>query len=381
MYENIIINTFDAIAVITALYWLVVAIDTFTGMRSVMVLHPHKNDTSGRLPKGAIIISAKDEETSIARSLRTIKDLDYPDYEVIVVNDRSTDRTLDKINSLQKDWKTLKVITVDELPDGWLGKNYACYRGYRQSTAEILLFTDADVIFKPGALRTAVAYLENQEADHCAVSPFIFGRSFLLRLFVKYFFFSFLIYFRPWAGGMGVGAFNMFRREAYERIGTHRVVALRPDEDVRLGKLAKKTGLRQRFASGKHLMSVEWYASLREAMQGIEKNAYAGLRYSIIIAAGAVAGQIIFFLFPFVAVMITSGLVQGIYIAALLLMVSVYLRHVAVFSSSKGLDFVFLPLAAVLFIFAVSRALVKTIMNKGIRWRGTFYSLKDLRDL
>lgn len=372
-------NTFSVVAVVTALYWLWVTFDTFNGLRSVKVLHPRKNRTSGPLPKVAIIITAKDEETTITRSLRTIKNIDYPDYEVIVVNDRSTDRTLDIINSLRKDWKTLKVVSIDKLPDGWLGKNYACYCGYLESTAEIVLFTDADVIFKPEALRTAVSYMIHQEADHCAVSPTIYGRSFLLSLFVKYFFFAFLIYFRPWSGGMGVGAFNMFQREAYERIGTHRAVALRPDEDVRLGKLARKNGLRQRFASGKYLMSVEWYSSLREAMYGIEKNAFAGLGYSVLIATGAIAGQLTFFLFPFAAVVITSGMIRGVYIAVLLLMISVYLRHGAVFSQKKGFDFVCLPLASILFIFAVTRALVKTIISGGIHWRGTFYSLKELR--
>lgn len=145
----------------------------------------------------------------------------------------------------------------------------------------------------------------------------------------------FLFTFAPGQGGMGVGAFNMFLRGAYKRIGTHRAVALRPDEVLQLDKLAKKTGLRQGFVSGKQLMSVRWYPSLREAMQGIEKNAFAGLRYRFTIAAAAIAGQILLFFYPFVGVVITSGWMQFAYGVVILFMMSVYLRHNTVFSNSK----------------------------------------------
>lgn len=368
-----------ALSVVTSVYWIIIFIDTLYGRRFVSTLSGRKDTFKEKLPGVSIIVTAKDEERSIGRSLRTLMKLDYPDFEVIVVDDRSTDKTLDEIAEVQKVWSGLKVISIDTLPDGWLGKNYACYRGYTDATKDILLFTDADVIFKPDALRIAVMFFCSEKDDHLAVSPLIYGESFLLRLFVQYFLFSFLIYFRPWAGGMGVGAFNMFRREAYERAGTHRAVSLRPDEDLQIGKRVKKAGLRQRFASGKHFVSVRWYATLREAMRGIEKNAFAGLRYSIVIAAGAMAGQTLIFLFPFIAVFITAGWTQLLYIAVLIMMVSVYLLHIRVFSKSRGYDVIFLPVSALLFIITIGRALIKTVIQGGIHWRGTFYPLRDLR--
>jgi len=381
MYESLIFVSINIITFLTAGYWMLVALDTVAGMRSVKILVPEKFREDIHYPKVSIIMTAKDEESTIARSLRTLKGLDYPDYEVIVVNDRSTDRTLEEILSVRPEGMELKVITIDELPDGWVGKNHACYRGYRESSGEILLFTDADVEYNPASLRTAIYYFQDQKADHLAVSPVIYGESFLLRLFVQYFLYSFLIYFRPWAGGMGVGAFNMFRREAYERIGTHKVISLRPDEDLQLGRLVKRRGLNQKFASGKKLMSVQWYTSLRQAMRGIEKNAFAGLQYNILIAIGAISGQLLFFVFPFIAVIILQGWMQISYIVILMLMVSVYISHISVFSNSRKYDVLFLPLSAVLFIFVVSRALVKTIFHRGIYWRGTFYSLQDLRKM
>jgi len=379
MIENLFSYLIGVLAVVTIGYWFLVTIDTVKGMKTVKIIQPEKHEAPGQFPKVSIIVTAKDEELSIARSLETIKALDYPDYEVIVINDRSSDRTLEKVTSIQKEWPALKIISIEKLPAGWVGKTHACYRGYREASGAILLFTDADVLFKPESLRTAVAYMLKRKVDHFAVSPVIFGEPFLLRLFVQYFLFSFLIYFRPWAGGIGIGAFNMFCREAYERLGTHRAIALRPDEDVQLGKLAKNTGLRQSFASGKQLMSVRWYTSLREAMQGIEKNAFAGLQYRFTIAAAAIAGQILLFFYPFVGVVITSGWMQIGYGVVLLFMVTVYLRHNSVFSNSKGFEVVFLPLSALLFIYVVSRALVKTIIHRGVYWRGTFYSLRELR--
>jgi len=381
MYDSLIFVSINIITVLTAGYWMLVALDTVAGMRSVKILAPEKFREDIRYPKVSIIMTAKDEESTIVRSLRTLQGLDYPVYEVIVVNDRSTDRTLEEILAVRREGMELKVITIYELPDGWVGKNHACYRGYRESSGEILLFTDADVEYNPASLRTAIHYFENQKADHLAVSPVIYGESFLLRLFVQYFLYSFLIYFRPWAGGMGVGAFNMFRREAYERIGTHKVISLRPDEDLQLGRLVKRRGLNQKFASGKKLMSVQWYTSLRQAMRGIEKNAFAGLQYNYLIALGAISGQLLFFVFPFIAVIILHGWMQISYSIVLILMVSVYISHISVFSNSRKYDVLFLPLSAVLFIFVVSRALVKTIFHRGIYWRGTFYSLQDLRKM
>ncbi len=379
MFETELNTIILVIAVLTVLYWMAVMLDTLIGMRQVKVLDAGMTLPDDTLPEVSIIITAKDEEASIARSLRSLQNLDYPKYEVIVVNDRSEDGTLDEIMKIQKEWPRLQVVTIEELPDGWVGKNYACYRGYEKSTGGVLLFTDADVMFKPESLKTAIAHLETHSADHLAVSPAIYGESFFLRLFVKYFFFSFLIFFRPWAGGMGVGAFNMFRREAYEHIGTHRSVALRPDEDLQLGKLVKKSGLRQRFASGKLLLSVQWYTSLREAMYGIEKNAFAGLSYNYFMAGGAVLGQVVLFVIPFVAVFLTGDVIQHLYVAVIVMIFTVFIIHTTVFSMRKGYDAVFLPIAALLFLFTICRALIKTILYRGIHWRGTFYSLQELR--
>ncbi len=171
MSEDLITGITGIVTVITIAYWFLVAVDTLNGMRTVKILQPDENQPTGNLPKVSIIITAKDEELSIARSLQTIKALDYPDYEVIVVNDRSTDRTLEEIESVQKEWNALKVITIDDLPNGWMGKNHACYRGYREASGDVLLFTDADVLFKPESLRTAVVYMQKRKADHLAVSP------------------------------------------------------------------------------------------------------------------------------------------------------------------------------------------------------------------
>jgi cellulose synthase/poly-beta-1,6-N-acetylglucosamine synthase-like glycosyltransferase len=377
----IITGLTGTLAVITALFWILVALDTVTGLRKVKILRSRPGNRTGHFPRVSIIVTAKDEEAAIAHSLRTIRGLDYPDFEVIVVDDRSTDGTGAEIESVRKEWAGLKVMTIGELPDGWIGKTHACYCGYRMATGEILLFTDADVRFEPDALRTAVAYLQTQPADHLAVSPAIYGDSFPVRLFVRYFLFSFLIYFRPWAGGIGVGAFNMFRREAYERVGTHRAIALRPDEDLQIGKRVKKSGSRQRFAGGKYLMSVRWYASLRETMRGIEKNAFAGLHYSWAVALSAVTGQVLLFVYPFIAVLVMSGWTQAVYGAVLAIMFCIYLYQTKVFSRSSGADVVLLPLSALLFIFIVCRALALTLLRGGIQWRGTFYSLDDLRTM
>ena len=209
--------------------------------------------------------------------------------EIIAVNDRSTDRTGEILEELATRYPDkLRVLNVESLPEGWLGKTHALYAGAAQAQGEWLLFTDADVIFAPDCADRAVRYATSKGLDHLTLPPEIVCRSVLLRSFVAAFTLVFEMTQRPWRVGdpqaqehVGVGAFNLIRRDAYERSGTHRAIRMRPDDDMKLAKLLKRHGFRQGVAYGAGLISVEWHQTLPDAVRGLSKSMFSGLDYRI----------------------------------------------------------------------------------------------------
>jgi cellulose synthase/poly-beta-1,6-N-acetylglucosamine synthase-like glycosyltransferase len=210
-----------------------------------------------RIPALSVILAARDEERSVNESVVSMLAQDYSStLEVIAVNDRSTDRTGEILEELAtKHPDSLRVLNVESLPEGWLGKTHALYIGSAEATGEWLLFTDADVIFSHDCSEKAVRYAIDNGLDHLTLPPEILCKGILLRSFVAAFTLIFEMTQRPWRVSdpqaqehVGIGAFNLIRKDAYERSGTHRAIRMRPDDDMKLGQLLKRHGFRQGVA-------------------------------------------------------------------------------------------------------------------------------------
>jgi cellulose synthase/poly-beta-1,6-N-acetylglucosamine synthase-like glycosyltransferase len=338
-------------------------------------------------PRVSIIVPARNEERGIRAGVESLLRQDYPALELVVANDRSTDNTGAILASLAGEHPVhLQVLTITELPAGWLGKNHALWLGARRSSGAWLLFTDADVVFDPTCLGRAVTYAESQRLDHLTMSPRLLAHGYWLNAFVNFFLYAFAVFGRPDLAndpksqvGIGVGAFNLIRRSAYERIGTHRAISLRPDDDVRLGRRIKLAGLRQRLLNGADVLSVRWYATLDEAIRGLEKNSFAGVEYRISAILGAVALLAGIFAAPWALVWFTRGWMRRLLAATLAAQSLTYvganwlnrrpvLRYLPSF-----------PFAALLFCYVALRSTWLTLRQGGIRWRDTVYPLAELR--
>lgn len=184
-----------------------------------------RRTSAERVPRVSIIAPALNEERNLEAAVRSLARQDYPDYEIVLVDDRSTDATPRILARLKREIPNLRVVTVRELPPGWLGKNHANMLGARVATGEILVFTDADVMFEPSTLDRAVAHLERHGIDHLAASP---GTTMpgLVNQFTLYFGLMFTLFIRPWrardprsSAHVGIGAFNMVRASAYRAVG------------------------------------------------------------------------------------------------------------------------------------------------------------------
>ena len=336
-------------------------------------------------PSISIVVAARNEEESIENATRSLLQQEYPKYELMVVNDRSTDRTGEILQTLQQSHSELKSITIEELPYGWLGKCNALHQGAKAATGDWLLFTDADVSMRPETLKVTIDYALAEKADHLTMAPQCEMPSWLLRAFVATFAFFFKLHVKPARisnprskAHVGIGAFNLVRRDVYMAVGGHQAIRLRPDDDLKLGKLLKSKGYHQRFANGVGLISVPWYRSIGELTRGLEKNSFAGIDYSI---SKWIASNILvlaMFVLPFLLALLTQGWSFWFSIATCAL-----ISFMGAFNAIKSgyrLDHgLFFPVGCVLFLFVFNRAILLTLWRKGIVWRNCFYRLDELK--
>ncbi|WP_274654713.1 glycosyltransferase [Paenibacillus humicola] len=340
-------------------------------------------------PKVSIVVAVKDEAPKIGTTLLRLMELDYPDYEIVVVNDRSTDGTQLELDRLvQAGHSKLNVVQITALPEGWLGKNHALYQGYLASKGDYLLFTDADVIFQPNALRDAMSDVLHEKIDHLTLSPRFISKTLVLRLFVHYFIFFIILYLRAWKAnldtqrkeGLGIGAFNLISRDAYRKIGTHQSISMAPDDDLQLGTMVKKAGLKQRFRMGIGHIEVEWYESFHQAMRGLEKNVYAGFRYNLFFVASAIIGLLLLGVAPYVMVWFLSGWVLAVHLLAILCMLVLYGYSLTKEAVYKPVEIALFPVAVLLCLWVLARSAFLAEKRKGMYWRGTFYPLNELKE-
>jgi len=376
------------VAVLSLLAWLAIAADAVAGEKYVKYVDQVElPDAAGRaaLPRVTVVVAARDEERNIGEAMRSLLHLDYPDIEIVAVDDRSDDRTGAILGELAATDPRLHVEHVAELPAGWLGKNHALQRGAERATGELILFTDADVVFEPTVLTRAVACMLDGDVDHLTIAADVHTPSLLVELFVAAFMVSFVGYFRPWrmadprsSHTVGIGAFNLVRARAYREAGGHVPIAMRPDDDLRLARLLRDHGARQAFGAAGGMVSVEWYPSLAEAIRGLEKNSLAAVGYRPWVLLLGAPAQLLSMCWPFVAIFVTGGATRWANLAIVILLLSLQLALLHGGSVRKRVA-VLLPAGVLLLIYAYVRAVLLTYARGGIRWRGTFYSLKELR--
>ncbi|WHY84538.1 glycosyltransferase family 2 protein [Neobacillus novalis] len=367
------------------LVWLVFLLDALIGLRHLDALEKEPELETG--PLLSVIVAARNEENQINASVHSQLKQTYRHVEWILVNDRSTDDTGKKMDELQGEDQRIKVLHIDELPEGWLGKNHALYKGTLQALGKWLLFTDADVRFEEEAFAKALHYFERHEIDLLTAAPNLNANRFWLKSFVAFFLFGFSYFKRPWMAnnpkskiGTGIGAFNLVSKEAYESFGTHEKIKMRPDDDLQLGMKMKKAGYRQRIVTALQLIELEWYGSLKEAFVGLEKNTFAGLNYRISMVLFSIFGVFVTNVLPFLTIFSANKTIVLLSIGNIVtsgILYVVIIKRMTLFSPAL---FLVLPITALLFIYSIIRASYLTFKRGGIVWRGTKYSLRELRE-
>ena len=264
------------VATVTLLAWVAMALVTLYSYRHVFRLEESGESRDGDppFPRLSVVVAARNEELGAEQALSSLLALDYPDYEVIFVDDRSDDRTGEIADRLSAGDDRLEVVRIEKLPAGWFGKNHACWRGALAASGDVLLFTDGDVVFGRDVVRRGVRHLLRNKLHHVTVLPTFTMRDPMLEACVIVQHWGAHVAGRLWlvrdsgsTASFGCGACNLFRADAYHAIGGHRQVALRPDEDHRLGRLVKATGHRSDVLRAQLGVRYECYRSVRGLIQ------------------------------------------------------------------------------------------------------------------
>ena len=336
-------------------------------------------------PRISLIFAARDEEEKLPAALATLASLDYSNLEIIAVDDRSQDSTGKILDAFARRHERLRVAHVEALPAGWLGKPHALQKAYEASTGEWLLFTDADVRFAPDVLRRAARLVKERMVDHLTLFGDVEMDGFWERTLLTFFGMAFHLATDPDRAGnprsrayVGVGAFQMVKRTAYEAAGTHRRLAMEVVDDMKLGKIVKQAGFRTCVGIAQDAVVVRWHAGLGSIVRGVTKNFFAGAGYNVAFVALSAAGLLLTNVAPFVAVFLAHGWIRlfaAISVAIALgfhVGVNIVMRVSPLYALTH-------PIGALLFCYMLLRSTAVTLWHGGVTWRGTFYPLEDLK--
>ena len=336
-------------------------------------------------PSISLIFAARDEEEKLPTALATLATIDYPRLEIIGVDDRSQDATGRLLDEFARRHSRFRAVHVTELPAGWLGKTHALQKAYESSSGEWLLFTDADVRFTADVLRRAITLVQERGLDHLSLFGDVDMVGFWEKAAITFFGFAFYTTNEPHRVSyprsrsyMGVGAFQLVRRSAYEKAGTHRRLAMEVIEDMKLGKIVKEAGFRSEVGIAQDAVSIRWHAGLGNLVRGITKNFFAAAGYNLALVAVAAGGLLLSNVGLFGAAIFAHGWTRVFAILGTTVLLCVHAGVCVVMRVSPVYALTH-PLGAVLVCYMLLRSTVVTLWQGGVTWRGTFYRLDELK--
>lgn len=381
-------NWFDWIIVAqwcNALLWWIACGVTWRGVRGQTPL-PLASEIPAQ-PLVSILVPARDEAGRVLRaSVASMLAQDYDNFEVIAVNDRSTDATGDILQAMAQSDKRLHVIAGTPTPAGWLGKPHALAQALDAARGAWILATDADMLFTPHALRTVLSHALRGGYDAVTLLPRVTCGSFWERVFLPAFGW-FMLMAMPLSRvndpqrkeSTGVGGFFLLRREVLENLGGYAAVRADVAEDLRLGALLKASGARLRVEYGTDLVSTRMQTNFWDLWHGFTKNMFAGMQFRV---APTLAGGLsitLFAVLPTLLVLACTVLGLAGNAAAWGLWwpsAAVWLAQVSLFalinySWDVPLRYALtVPLGFALFVAVLFNSAWRIVTRRGVNWKG-----------
>ena len=344
-------------------------------------------------PLVSILIPARNEEINIEKCIKSFIKQDYPNLEIIVLDDNSTDNTHAIVKKIAEKNKNIKIFSGKPLPQGWLGKNFACYQLSRYAKGDFFFFTDADTHHSQSSVSSSIAALLESNLD--ALCPF--PREIMVtiheRMVIPFMNFVILL-FMPLAlirksknplFCTGVGQCLLFRREVYFGMGGHAAIKGKILEDVHITKKTKEMGYSYMIFDGRKIISCRMYKNFRQVFIGYSRILFSAFDYNVFMIAFAVTFFILLFLLPYL--FLPAGLFLYHWPREILLPLVIQIGIVSLIRTVNALRFkeklldIFLsPLSMVYIAFISFNSVVQSKLGSGISWKGRIYHAESKSD-
>jgi cellulose synthase/poly-beta-1,6-N-acetylglucosamine synthase-like glycosyltransferase len=371
----------------SALYWIFQFVSTLHLVTRVAGVGSLRSRKRRSWPLVSVIIPARNEADTIETALQKRCESEYPNLELIVINDRSIDETGAIAERIAKEDSRMRVIHIESLPEAWIGKLYAMHVGAQQARGEWLLFSDADVHVRAGTLDRVIAECEDKHIDHMAILPQLYPTTFFVDVTLAVFMRQICVMGQPWKArdpkskaAVGSGGFNLVRRTAFDAINGFETMRGTVTDDIALGRVLKHSGARADALNGRDYVRVTFYRTVRDIAVGSERALFA--MFGNFSAMKLIVTAVLMFaleLAPFAALfavrvpalhIIGAVLTGGIIATSLVANVYLGLQWWTAF-------FVWIAIP-IMFVCMVRAALLGK-KRGGIIWRGTFYPSEQLR--
>lgn len=334
-------------------------------------------------PEISVLIPARNESRNIRQCLQSIVSQDYPSLkEVLVYDDQSTDETTAIVKEFTSRFPFVKLIRGEGIPEGWTGKNFACYTLSKKATGEYLLFVDADLRLKSQALRKTVTLAKNFNIDLLSILPDLILGSYAEHIFVPVMttaMMSFLPLRLVWESNIplftgALGPFMFFKRVSYFKTGGHAAVADEIVEDLRLAYLTKKKNFKVLLIDGADIAEVRFYHGFKEIWNGLSKSAFGAFRYSLKYAILVSLIGILLILYPWY--LLISQKIPTLHAVAL---VST-LPAIRYFCDRKlhypEHLFIFAHITLLFGLLSLWNSIKLAVFTHGVSWKGRFYPVE-----
>ena len=388
------------ILILVALAWCGLALYAFWGVAGVTILRPASRPaTLPPLPRVSIILAARNEQETLPATLESLLGLDYPDYEVILVDDDSDDRT----GAIADEWMErsasrgkLRVIHNHELPAGWRGKVHALSLAEKAATGEWVLATDADVVFEPTLLRQAVILALQKDAQLLSLTPELEMQSLAERVVMPAFGLLLFLFFPPrlvnHAGSrraLAAGAFLLMRRKVLDSLGGYGRLRDTLIEDLRMAEMFKHHGQRIHLAVTRSVFSTRMYKNWREVFEGLARSAWEGTGRSIWKVLGGVMMGSVLAVLPSISLLslllvhaiagASPALDSALLAAAAATGMTVLIYYPVITFAGLAPWYAFsLPLASVFYSAVAITSALSNLAGPGVRWKGRRYQSPPL---
>ena len=374
------------LALVTFLVLFAINFRAIQGLRTIKSLKDISlSDEKSGLPKVSIMLATMNNEETIEDSVNALIQTQYENFEIIVINDRSTDQTGDILARLQQQTADLKICNIEQLPSGWLGKNHALHVGSKVATGDYILFIDGQSILHPTCVSRAVRYMVENKLDHISTTYGLKNSTLWVKTYLSDMTLDGFKTSKPCRAidsssrsFIGNGKFNMVKADKYRDFGGHEAIKMCIIDDQMLGMYMKFKGGRQDMLWGEPMIMVDWYKTTYAFVRGVEKHAFPGMAYSLVATTLVSFMAIVFHVYPMIAVFLTDGVTQMLNILIVVMRVFVF-QYLAIISNGSIRNPMFSLFSPLVGIWVLWNSAIRFIINKGISWKDTHYSIDELK--